>query len=320
MLRRARRTRKVLERLADLVTDTIERSMVNELVPSRDQGIMLQGQLFSRVLGYSLGVFNGSGINASDGNNEKDVVGRVTVAPFRNTDLYFLRGLQVGFDGTFGDEDNTRTSARGRTLARTTNRFQFFAQQPTNGNRHRWGVDLAWLVGPASLKFEYDQQVDQRKKLGPRGSDLDSVPATGFYVTGTFLLTGENSVYSGPVVPRHPFSPFTGKLGPGAWELVLQYQQLKFKSDDPVDFFDGNINNGITGGGRTAENGAEAITAGVNWYLNQRVRAMVNWTQYWFDNKLGTPFSCRQASCGANNLRYSNDSSWELLSRLQLWF
>ena len=47
---------------------------------------------------------------------------------------------------------------------------------------------------------------------------------------------------------------------------------------------------------------------------------MVNWTQYWFDNNLGTPFSCGQTSCGANNLRHSNDSSWELLSRLQLWF
>jgi hypothetical protein len=48
------------ELTADLFLDTVERSMVNELAPQRDQGVMLQGQFFNRVLGYSLGVFNGS--------------------------------------------------------------------------------------------------------------------------------------------------------------------------------------------------------------------------------------------------------------------
>ncbi len=307
------------ELTSDLFIDTIERSMVNELVPSRDQGIMLQGHLFDRILGYNVGVFNGSGINASDGNNEKDVAARLTLAPFRNTDFYFLTGLQLAVDGTFGDED-LRTSARGRTTARTTNRFQFFAPQPTSGNRYRWGAELAWLVGPASLKFEYDEQVDQRKKLGPGRTNLDDITATGWYVTGTFVVTGENTVLNGPVIPRRPFSPLDGRVGPGAFELVLRYQELKFKSDDSVDFFDGNINNGIPGGARTAENGAEAVTAGINWYLNARVRAMVNWTQYWFDNSLGTPFSCRQTVCGAGALQRNHDTSWEILSRLQFWF
>jgi len=247
------------------------------------------------------------------------VAARFTLAPFRNTDSYWLKGLQFAVDGTYGDQD-ARTSARGRNTNRETNRFQFFAPQPTNGNRYRWGVDLAWLVGPASLKFEYDQQVDQRKKLGPNHSNLDDVTATGWYVTGTWLLTGENSVYNGPVIPRRPFSPLAGKVGPGAWELVLRYQELKFKSNDPVDFFDGNINNGIPLGARTQENGAEALTAGVNWYLNSRVRAMFNWSEYWYDNSLGTPFSCRQTVCGAGNLRRSHDPVWELSSRIQLWF
>jgi phosphate-selective porin OprO/OprP len=122
------------------------------------------------------------------------------------------------------------------------------------------------------------------------------------------------------VIPRHPLSPFASKIGPGAWELVARYSQLKFSSDDPVDFFDGNINNGITGGGRTAENGAESLTAGVNWYLNSRVRAMLNWNEYWYDNGRGTPYSCRQSTCGAGNLMGRDKTSWEILTRLQLWF
>ncbi|HEY7649542.1 MAG TPA: porin [Methylomirabilota bacterium] len=307
------------ELTSDLFIDTIERSMVNELVPSRDVGVMLQGQLFNRVLAYAVGVFNGAGINASDNNNEKDVAGRIVLAPFRNTDSFFLKGLQIGINGTYGDED-ARTSAQGRTSARTTNRFRFFAPQPTNGNRYRYGGDLAWLVGPVSFKAEYDRQIDERKKLGPGGTDLDDVIATGWYVTGTFLLTGENSVLNGPVIPRSPFSPLAGKLGPGAWELVARYQELRFRSDDRVDFFDGNINNGVPGGSSSAENGAQAVTGGINWYLNARVRAMVNYTQYWYDNSLGTPYSCRQASCAAGNLQRREDTSWEVLSRLQIWF
>jgi len=307
------------ELTSDLFIDTIERSMVNELVPSRDVGVMLQGQLFNRVVSYAVGVFNGAGINASDNNNEKDIAGRLVLAPFRNMDSVLLKGLQLGINGTYGDEDN-RTSAQGRTTARTTNRFRFFAPQATNGNRYRYGGDLVWLLGPASVKAEYERQVDERKKLGPGGSNLDDVTATGWYVTGTFLLTGENSVLNGPVIPRSPFLPFAGKLGPGAWELVARYQELKFRSDDPVDFFDGNINNGVPGGSSSAENGAQAVTGGINWYLNARVRAMVNYTHYWYDNSLGTPYSCSQASCSAATLQRRQDNSWELLTRLQVWF
>jgi hypothetical protein len=38
---------------------------------------------------------------------------------------------------------------------------------------------LAWLVGPASLKFEYDVQQNTRDGLGPGGSNLDDVVAAG---------------------------------------------------------------------------------------------------------------------------------------------
>lgn len=64
-------------------------------------------------------------------------------------------------------------------------------------------------------------------------------------------------------------------------------------------------------GGRTAENGAQALTVGVNWYPNARTRVMLNWTNNWYDNALGTPFSCpsQNLTCTASNLRRSNDTS-----------
>jgi hypothetical protein len=58
----------------------------------------------------------------------------------------------------------------------------------------------------------------------------------------------------------------------------------------------------------------------MNWYKTEQVRFMLNWTPYWFDNSLGTPFSCPTSSCTAATLRAADDSAWEILSRLQVWF
>jgi phosphate-selective porin len=214
-------------------------------------------------------------------------------------------------------------SAQGRTGARTANRFTYFAAQPVRGDRTRIGTDLAWAVGPASLKFEWSRQINERIRLGAGQSDLDDLVATGWYVAATWLVTGEEKPLTGPVVPKRSFNPITGQYGIGAWEIGLRYAELAFESDDPVDFFDANISNGITGGGRTAENGVEALTAGVNWYLNSRVRYMINWTQYWYDNALGTPFSCNRSpgcSSSAQLRRVDDPTSYEFLTRIQLFF
>ncbi len=308
------------ELTSDNTIDFVERSIVNELAPSRDLGASLHGQLLDDRVAYDIGVFNGSGLNAPDSNGGKDVAGRLTLAPFKATGDYWLKGLQVAGDFTWGVE-NAANSAQGRTSARTNPRFVFFAAQPTRGDRTRVGTDLAWLVGPASLKFEYDQQMNQRGRLAAGGRNLDEITATGWYVATTYVLTGEEKLPGGNVEPRRPLSPIKGRFGPGAWELALRYSELTFDSRDPVDFFDGNIGNGITGGGVTATNGVEALTAGLNWYLNSRVRYMLDWTQYWYDNALGTPFSCERLACSAAQLRRRDDAtSWELLSRVQLWF
>jgi phosphate-selective porin OprO/OprP len=278
---------------------------------------MLYGNLAQGVVSYFLGGFNGTGEDNSDNNGDKDLAARLAFAPFRGSDSRWLKGLQFAGDLTWGNQDRS-TSAQGRTSARTTNRFRFFAPQTTRGERLRYGGDLAWLIGPAALKFEYDVQMNERKGLGAGGSDLDDVTATGWYASATYVLTGEDKLSSGNVVPRNPFQPFAGRMGLGAWEAGIRYAELDFDSDDPVNFFDGNLTR-IPGGG-DGENSAQALTLGVNWYFNQWTRLMFNWTHYWYDNPLGTPFSCPAPTCTAATLRSADDSSWEILSRLQVWF
>ena len=103
--------------------------------------------------------------------------------------------------------------------------------------------------------------------------------------------------------------------------MGIRYAELDFDSDSPLNFFNGDLAPAqIPGGGTTAINAAQALRLGFNWYLNERVRGMVNWTNYWYENSFGTPFSCTLGSCNAAALRRGDDASWEILSRMQVWF
>jgi len=69
----------------------------------RDIGIQLQGDLFPagdghRFLHYQVGVYNGEGINTSDKDNRKDIIGGLWVVP--------VKGLRIGAFGWTGSHGN----------------------------------------------------------------------------------------------------------------------------------------------------------------------------------------------------------------------
>jgi len=89
-----------------------ERSVALNLLPNRDIGIQLYGDLFDNRLAYQVGVFNGVANNTTNGgspadfdqNNAKDYVARVFVQPFRTSDREWLEGLQIGVAGSAGQQ------------------------------------------------------------------------------------------------------------------------------------------------------------------------------------------------------------------------
>jgi len=95
----------------------------------------------------------------------------------------------------------------------------------------------------------------------------------GFYVQGSWILTGETRRYdmaSAAFQSPRPFVPFSSAGGLGAWELALRYSHLD------LDF-----HSGLGGTAATADairGGTQDIwTFGVNWYLNPNVKVMLNW-------------------------------------------
>ncbi|MBQ1619102.1 MAG: porin [Bacteroidales bacterium] len=71
----------------------------------RDQGLQVQGDLFPmeedqyRLIHYQLGVYNGQGINATDANKAKDLIGTLQFQP--------IKGLYVGAFGWKGTWTNS---------------------------------------------------------------------------------------------------------------------------------------------------------------------------------------------------------------------
>jgi phosphate-selective porin OprO and OprP len=131
-------------------------------------------------------------------------------------------------------------------------------------------------------------------------------------VTVSYLLTGEDASFQG-VKPRHNFDFGNGW---GAWEFVGRYSEMHLDSDT---FKDPNGASFVGGFANLSESpkSARSWTVGLNWYLNQNVRAAVNYSETKFDGGAGigtTPIN----EAGSNVQDRPDERVF--LSRIQLAF
>jgi len=230
-------------------------------------------------------------------NDSKDLAGRLFVRPFKLMNLPDLGELHLAGHITHGDQDSGQ-SLRGRT----DGKFEFFPRTTTRGDRLRYGFEAVYGHGPFGLYGEYVRSEEERKGLGTGGKDLDDLIGQGWYVAGSVFLTGEEKVHAKAPKLKRNFNPRTGDFG--ALELAARFAQLDF-----------DASNALLPASHPGLNRVDAFTAGINWYLSPNVRLMFNWTQNWFDNLAATP-----NTKSPDVSKRSDDTSWEILSRLALWF
>jgi len=270
--------------------DFVERSVADNLAPSRDLGAMLHGSLFGGAVNYAGGIFNGTGQNTADTNDSKDLAARLVVYPFKQTELALLRNLHLGADVTWGDQTVRPPGATPMSLrGRTDGQFVYFNRINTRGDRVRYSGEVAYYTGPFTVYGEYIESQEERKGLGAGGGDLPDLFGRGWYVTTTYMLTGETKVPGQTVTPKRWATPVGPEPGWGAWELAARFAQLDFRARD------------IKG------NRVNALTLGVNWYLTPNVKWLFNFVENWFSDENRSPIR-------------GEDNSWEFLTRLQLWF
>ncbi len=249
--------------------DFVYRSRIAALLaPGRDRGVMVHGRVLHRGwLRYEIGVFAEDGSNARTFDTdrvhgERTLAGRALVQPFRST-TSLASDLAVGVSFTRSDLPEGVSDLRGRTEVDAS----FYRPGiVVNGQRQRIGLEARWRPGPFSIKSEYIRLADERLGESVENTDLDPFVAAGWYVSGTWALTGEKKA-EGLDTPLRPL--FRG--GFGAVELAVRVERIRFGSlgGDPLAS-DAPRSEVILG------NGDRAITFGVNWYANRWIKIQTN--------------------------------------------
>jgi phosphate-selective porin OprO and OprP len=254
--------------------DFVYRSMIAaRLAPGRDIGVMVHGRVVKRIFRYEVGFFEHDGRNARPNNPER-VRGDQTIAmrfgaqPFR-TSKSILEDLLVSVAMTRSDLSDLEGVAVGIPGLRARTAFdQLFFDQDVwiSGRRERLGYEVRWRPGPASIKAEYIRVTDERLEQSVEDTDLSPFLAKGWYVSGTFALTGEKKA-DGLDVPRRPL--FRG--GIGAVELALRQEEMTFGSEATNDVPSTSPRADVI-----PSNTDRVTTFGVNWYLNRWVKIQFN--------------------------------------------
>ncbi len=264
-----------LERLqSDSVANFTEIGLPSNLAPNREVGFQLSGDVLGDTTNYALGVFNGSADLASttsqdtDNNNDKDLVGRIFVHPFKNNGPETLKGFGVGIAGSYGHKE-------GSTLPtyRSTGQsgiFSYASGVSADGAHVRFSPQAYFYKGSLGLLGEYTQS-QQKVARSSGGIIRDSFTNKAWQISGNYVLTGEVASYKG-ITPRTNFDWSKGTWG--AFDVVGRYGHLDI--DDSI----------FTGGFaslNTAVSEADAWGLGLNWYPNRNVRLSLDYEQTQFE-------------------------------------
>jgi phosphate-selective porin OprO/OprP len=238
------------------------------LAPARDIGGMVHGRFLKRGLNYWAGVFRHDGDNARSkkiqGGN-RTVAARVTGAPFRSLTSSAFGAVEVGTAFTLSalsDDSFQPNGLRGRTIM---TQDTFYQTVFVKGQRRRWEADLDWTAGPASARAEYTWVSDDRLGQGIGNENLPDARARAWYVSGTWVLTGEDK--KRPLKPAQPFL----QGGFGAIEVAARFERMWFDSAGGTDTPFRNSR-----AETIFPTGERALTLGINWTLNRFVKIQVN--------------------------------------------
>lgn len=271
--------------------DFAERSVMNRLLTGRELGVEFRGTIDGGLLSYRLMFANGNtlvndqGRSVVDREDEKQVAGRVTVRPFVHSGEPLLAGLELGLGGSVEDVDNLPVTGFDLTTTELSILYLDSTGAGTfDGRRTRLVPQVSWELGPVLLRGELLVRSDE---LDDTFVD-DKLESRGWYVYGTWLVTGETKK------PETRVSP-TGEWG--ALELALRFGRVEIENA---------FDNGLAAPAGNSEK-VTSLTIGANWWIRSNARFTVNAVHEKYDDEL--QFQTRD-----------EDSLWGLIVRAQVDF
>jgi phosphate-selective porin OprO/OprP len=257
-----------LERLQSATaTHFVERAFPTALVPNRDVGVMVFGDLAGGVVSYAGAIVDGAPDGGSvdgDTNDGKDLAGRVFLSPFKRGSSS-LKDLGFGIAGTTGKQTGPLPAYRS---AGQVSVITILTGITADGTRTRYSPQLSFYSGRFGLLAEYARSSSKLKKADGTRFDLD---LSAWEVTTTIALTGDKASYAG-VRPVKSFDPSKGQWG--ALELAARIHQLELDS--------GAIDEGAADPAKSARK-LSAWGAGLSWSLTRNVKLLADFDHVSFE-------------------------------------
>jgi phosphate-selective porin OprO/OprP len=226
------------------------------LVPNRDTGLNVQGQVLDGGLSYYAGIYNGASDGASptnDTNDGKTAAARLFATPTAGR----WKGLGIGIAATHGRQEGPPSPYR------TVGQQIFHEWRPevtTDGEVSRVAGQLYWFRGRFGGIGEWVAASHEVSAPGAR-AELEN---TAWLATVSWVLTGEENTFRG-VRPRHNVDPRKGEWG--AWQLLARVTELDV-DDDAFPIFADPVR---------SSSRARSYGVGINWYLNPQIRVSADY-------------------------------------------
>jgi len=242
-----------MERIMSLIQLPMqERSTISDaFMPSRNLGIVLNGNALDQRLTWAGGLFNNfidSGESVSD--TATAIVGRTTWLPFMSEDESNLVHLGFGFR-----RSNGKQGARFSSTPEFNKSPTFVDTGLLDSDSFRtYNFEASWRKGPYWLASELvSTSVDS-----PTYGNLDF---SGYHITGSWIISGEMRNYNrksgilGPV----PVAKDVNQGGWGAWVVSTRWSSIDLQ-DRSID------------GGRL-----DILSFGLNWWLTPAFNVNFNY-------------------------------------------
>jgi phosphate-selective porin OprO/OprP len=240
----------------------VERGLPTNLVPNRDVGIQVAGDIGDGLLLYAVGVFDGvadSGLADGDVNDDKDVAGRLFLRPFRRLGPPPLAQLGLGCGASYGVQAGTPSNPNlpaYKSIGQLTF-FSYLSDGTADGTAVAAGTHTRvapqgyFYLGPVGLLWEYVVSSQGVSRSGQKAT----LEHTAWQVAASVVLGGRPS-FDGVVIAA-PLAPRQGHLG--ALELAARYGEQHLDPDAFPFYADP---------ARSAHL-ARALSLGLHWYANR---------------------------------------------------
>jgi phosphate-selective porin OprO/OprP len=240
----------------------VERAFPTAIVPNRDLGFQVHGDLAGGVVSYQAAIMNGAPDGGSldgDLNDGKDLGGRIFLSPFRKGGSV-LKELGFGISGTTGKQGGPLAAYRSGGQISI---ISLLTGITADGTRTRYSPQLSFYAGPFGLLGEYARSQSQvRRASDGRRFDFE---ARAWQAAVVLAVAGGKPSFGG-LRPTAPFDPAKGQWG--ALELAGRVHGLEVDRSAVED--------GLIDPARSARK-ILAWTAGLNWHLTRNLKQVVNY-------------------------------------------